>query len=122
MYVCVCVCVCVCVSLFVCNNMVYFAIDTEKKFLKLCVFNELIDWAIDLMSRVFADRLEDQGSIPGRIIPKTQKVIFDAAYLNTKHYNVRIKGKVHQPTEWSKASPLFQCSSYWKRSLRVTLD
>ena len=29
--------------------------------------------AIDLMSRVFANGPEDQGSIPGRVVPKTQK-------------------------------------------------
>ena len=36
----------------------------------------------------------DMGSIPGRVIPKTQKI--DAALLKTHHYKVRIKGKVEQ--------------------------
>ena len=62
-------------------------------------------WAIDLMSRVFANGLGDQGSIPGRVIPKTQKMVLDAAFLNTKHYNVRIKDKVEQSKEWSSALP-----------------
>ena len=26
------------------------------------------------------------GSIPGRVIPKTQKMVLDAASLNTQHY------------------------------------
>ena len=42
------------------------------------------------MSRVFANGPEDWGSIPGRDIPKTQKMVLDAILLNTQHYNVRI--------------------------------
>ena len=57
------------------------------------------------MSRVFASDPEDRGSIPGRVIPKTQKMVFDAALLNTQHYKVRIKGKVEQFREWSSALP-----------------
>ena len=52
-----------------------------------------IHWAIGLMSRVFANGLEDQGSILGRVIPKTQKMVLDAALLNTQHYKGVIKGK-----------------------------
>ena len=51
------------------------------------------------MSRVFANGPEDRGSIPGRVIPKTQKMILDAALLNTQHYKVRIKSKVEQSRE-----------------------
>ena len=39
---------------------------------------------------------EDRGSIPGRVIPKTQKMVLDAALLNYQHYKVKIKGKVEQ--------------------------
>ena len=53
---------------------------------------------------VFANGLGDRGSIPGRIIPKTQKMVLDAPSLNTQHYKVRIKGKVEQSSEWSCAS------------------
>ena len=38
------------------------------------------------MSRLFANGSGDQGSIPGRVIPKTQKMALDAALLNTQHY------------------------------------
>ena len=48
------------------------------------------------MSRVFANGLGDWGSIPGRIISKTQKMVLDAVLLNTQHYKMRIKGKVEQ--------------------------
>ena len=53
----------------------------------------------------FANGLGDQGSIPGRVIPKTQKIILDASLLNTQHYKVRIKGKVEQFRERSSAFP-----------------
>ena len=55
------------------------------------------------MSRVFANCLADRGSIPGRVIPKTQKKVFDAALLNTQHYKVGIKGKEEQSRERSSA-------------------
>ena len=61
--------------------------------------------AIGLMSRVFANSPEDRGSIPGQVIPKTQKMVLDMTLLNTQHYKVRIKGKVEQSREWSSALP-----------------
>ena len=56
-----------------------------------------------LMSRVFVSGLGVQGSIQGRVIPKTQKMVLGAALLNTQHYKVRIKSKVEQSREWSGA-------------------
>ena len=60
-----------------------------------------LPWFIGLMNRAFANGLGDQGSIPGRAIPKTQKMLLDATLLNTQHYKVRIKGKVKQSRKWS---------------------
>ena len=57
------------------------------------------------MSRVFANGPEDRGSIPDRVIPKTKKMVLDAALLNTQHYKVKIKGKMEQSKEWSSAPP-----------------
>ena len=71
---------------------------------------------------VFASGPGDLGSIPGRVIPKTQKMVLDASLLNTQHYKVRIKGKVEQSREGVAPSPTHWCSSYRKGSLRVTLD
>ena len=59
---------------------------------------------------------------PGRVIPKTQKMVLDASLLNTQHYKVRIKGKVEQSREGVAPSPTPWCSSYQKGSLRVILD
>ena len=72
--------------------------------------------------RVLTNGPGDLGSIPGRVIPKTQKMVLDASLLNTQHYKVRIKGKVEQSREGVAPSPTHWCSSYRKGSLRVTLD
>ena len=57
------------------------------------------------MSRVFANGPGDRGSIPGRAIPKTQKMVLDAALLVTPHYKICIKGKVEQSRERSCTLP-----------------
>ena len=49
------------------------------------------------MVRVFTNGLGDQGSIPGQVIPKTQKLVHDVSFLNTQHYKVWIKGKWSNP-------------------------
>ena len=71
---------------------------------------------------MFANGPGDLGSIPGRVIPKTQKMVLDASLLSTQHYKVRIKGKVEQSRKGVAPSPTHWCSSYRKGSLRVTLD
>ena len=47
----------------------------------------------------------DRGSIPGRVILKTLKMLLDAALLNTQYYKVQIKDKVEQSRERSSALP-----------------
>ena len=74
------------------------------------------------MVRVVASGPGDLGSVPGRVIPKTQKMVFDATLLNTQHYKERIKGKEGQSRKGVVPSPTPWCSSYRKRSLQVTLD
>ena len=59
------------------------------------------------MSRMFANGLGDQGSIPGRVIPKTKTMVLDTALISTQHYKVRITGKVEQSRERSSALPLY---------------
>ena len=58
-----------------------------------------------MMVRVFAKGSGDQGSIPGQVIPKTQKMVLDDSLLNTQHYKVWIKGKVEQSTERNSTPP-----------------
>ena len=58
-----------------------------------------------MMVRVFANAPRDLNSIPGRVMPKTQKMVLEASLLNTQHYKVRIKGKLEQTRERSSALP-----------------
>ena len=57
------------------------------------------------MVRMFANGPGDMGSIPGRVIPKTKKMVLDVTLLSTRYYKVRIKGKVEQSREKSSALP-----------------
>ena len=54
---------------------------------------------------MFTNGYGEWGSFPGRIIPKTQKMLLDAPLLNIQHYKVGIKGKVEQSREKSSAFP-----------------
>ena len=65
--------------------------------------------SLGIMIKVFTNGPGDQGSIPGRVISKTQKW-----YL---HCKLRIKGKWRNPGKRLVSSPIHQCSSYWKGSL-----
>ena len=63
-----------------------------------------------------------RGLILARVIPKTQNMVVDAALINTKYYKVRIKGEVENPGNIVVASFMPRCSSYWKGSLRATIN
>ena len=67
---------------------------------------------ISLVDRVFANGPEDLGSIPGRVIPKTLKMVLDTSLLNTLQYKVRMKGKVGNPGKGEAPSSTPWCSSY----------
>ena len=58
-----------------------------------------------LVGSVFANGLGDLGSILGRIIPKTLKIVLDTSLLNTLQYKVRIKGKMEPSRERSSTHP-----------------
>ena len=64
------------------------------------------NWLIGLLGRVLANSLEDQGSIPGRVMPKTLKMVLDTSLLNTQHHII-IKGKVEQSEGRSCTFPLY---------------
>ena len=73
-----------------------------------------------MMVRVFANGPGDLCSIPGRVIPKTQKIVLEASLLNTQHYKIGINWK--QSRERGSASPTLRYCSYLKGSFPVTLD
>ena len=59
-----------------------------------------------VIRRMFADGPGDLGSILGRVMPKTLKMVIDTSLLSTQQYTIRIKGKVEQSREKSSAFPL----------------
>ena len=67
-------------------------------------------WLISLVGRVFANGPGDLGTIPGRVMPKTLKMVLDTSLLNTLRYKVRVK--------WSNTgngvvpTPTPRCGSY----------
>ena len=63
----------------------------------------MVNQSIGLAVIVFANGPGERGSIPSRVIPKTQKMVLDASLLNTQYYEVWIKGKVEQSRERSSA-------------------
>ena len=73
------------------------------------------------LRRVFTNGPVGRGSIPGRVIAKTQKMVLDIL-LNTQHYKIRIKGKVEHLGKGVAPYPTPQGSSNWKGSFQVTLD
>ena len=60
---------------------------------------------IDQVDRVFTNGAVGLGSIPGRVMPKTFKMVPDTSLFNTQQYKVRIKRKVEQSRERSSAFP-----------------
>ena len=71
----------------------------------LDIYAVIFDRLIAIVGRVFANGPGDLGSIQGRIIPKTLKMVLDTSLLNTQQYKVRIKGKVGEFKERSSALP-----------------
>ena len=51
------------------------------------------------MARVLAFSPGRRGSIPGRVIQNTKKMVLDTSLLNPQHYKVWIKDKMEQPRE-----------------------
>ena len=69
-----------------------------------------------LVGRVFANGPEDLGSILGRVIPTTLKMVLYTSLLNTQQYKVRIKGigNAGSLTRWVEYSPMVRGS--WVQS------
>ena len=90
---------------------ILFICKLEKKLLfSLCctvLIKNLLWYAVfaELMGRVFANGPGGWVSIPGRVIPKTQKMVLVATLLNTQHYKVRIKSKWSNPGNGVVPSP-----------------
>ena len=90
-------------------TMFYFSINLRLIYLILLIWNSLVkksylvEPGIGQTARVFVNGPGDQGSIQGRIIPKTQKMVLDANLLNTLHFQVHNQCEVEQSRERSSA-------------------
>ena len=93
-----CVCTCVCACVYVCICVCSYICICEYIFIDICRLIGLVGW-------VFANGLGDLGSIPGRLIPKTFKMVRDTSLLNTQQYKVCIEDNVEQSRERSSALP-----------------
>ena len=83
-------------------------LKNQKVYLHICLSYLIpiyLYQTIGLLGRVFANGPGDRGSILGRVIPKTLKMVLDTSMLNTQQYKVRIKDKVEQSREKSSALP-----------------
>ena len=54
------------------------------------------------MGRVFANSPGDRGSFPGRVIPKTFKMVLDTSLLNTQQYKVVVA--IEKGVFWSPST------------------
>ena len=77
---------------------------------------------IGMMVRMFANGPGDWGSIPGRVIPKTKKIVLDASCLTLSIIRYGSWLKWSNPGKGVEPSPTPWCSSYQKESLLVALD
>ena len=64
------------------------------------------------MVKVFATDSGEWGSITGRVIPKTQKIVLDASLLISQHFKVWIKGMRSIPGKGEAPSITCRYCSY----------
>ena len=57
-----------------------------------CEYDPRISICLGIMGSVFANGLGDLSSIPGWVMPKTQKIVLHASLLNTQHHKAWSKG------------------------------
>ena len=79
------------------------------------IFSHCFLIIVSVVGRVFANGQEDLGSVPGRVIPKTLKMVLDTSLLNNQQYKVRIESKSGAiQGKGVMLSLILRCSSYWK--------
>ena len=79
-------------------------------------FNQIV-----MMVRVFANGQGIRVSIPDLVMPNTQKMVLDAAFLNTQRYKVQIKCNLSNPWKAVVLSLTNLCCRL-KGSLQVTFN
>ena len=88
------------------RNLVGLRLSWAYAFIRKYQYNQAsIKAGIGQVGRVSANIPGDLGSIPGRVILKTLKMVLDNFLFNTQQYKVRIKRKVEQSRKRSSALP-----------------
>ena len=87
-------------------------------YIYICICNQ----PIGIMVRVFTNGPGDLDSIPGRVIPKTLKMVLMPPCLTLSNIRYISRVKQSNPGKGVAPSPTPWCSSYWKGSLLVALD
>ena len=64
------------------------------------------------MSRVFANGHDDRSSIPGRVMPKTQKMVLESPFFALSIIRYRSRVKWSHPGNGVVPSPIPRCGSY----------
>ena len=86
------------------------------------VFKTNTHQPIGVVGRVFVDGQGDRGSIPGRVIPKTQKWYLIPPFLTLLTIKHVSRVKWNNPDKEVALSPIPWCSSCCKGSILVALD
>ena len=79
-----------------------YRVDVSQVFLHIVIWYQVFLSNTNKLHTVGPGNL---GSIPGRVIPKTFKMVLDTSLYNTWQYKVRIEGKVEKSRERSSAIP-----------------
>ena len=70
------------------GDLLWTHLKSELSYEFLCPFYFILNRLIGWVGRVFINSPGDLGSTPGRIIPKTLKMVLDTSLLNTQQYKV----------------------------------
>ena len=84
-------------------------------------FNLFIYRLIGTVGRVFANGPGDLGPIPGRVIPKTLKMVRDTFFVTRSNIRYVLRVKWSNPGK-GVAPPTYRWRIYWKGRLLVAFD
>ena len=87
-----------------CRGPIYGSNRIVQSFTKDYYLFETIQLCANLLGYI-EYLINTLGSVLGRVISKTSKMILDTSLLNSQQYKVRIKGKVDQSWERNSALP-----------------
>ena len=107
-YIHICVYIYIHWYIYICIYIYIYIYPYIYIYIYICIYIYTLYQPIGLGGKVFTNGLGDRGSIPGRVIPKTQKMVLDTSLLNTQNDKVQVKDKVDQSRE--RSSTLLQTS------------